>query len=251
MPVVQPNKAQPSVEELVASLKRSELPTVICEGTDDLIVYRRIEERLGHLGVSVMPAGGRKNVLQIFERRAEIPSSVRIAFIADRDTWVNTEVPAEYVAPVLCLTSGYSIENDVIADGKLEDLLAGPEAATYKSELKDFLDWYALALSRHLVNPGDPISDHPNDVLKPTKYSNLMTLRDGESYPAALRVDISARYEMLMRGKSLLQLIVRNTNNRRDKPKHKEKALLESVAARPGELLTRIHKEVEAVFSSP
>lgn len=36
-------KAQPTVDELVALLKRTALPTVICEGSDDLIVYRRLE----------------------------------------------------------------------------------------------------------------------------------------------------------------------------------------------------------------
>lgn len=251
MPSAQTTKSQPTVEELVALLKKTSLPTVVCEGSDDLIVYRRLEERLSHLGVSVLPAGGRKNVLQIFERRSEIPTSVRLAFIADRDTWVNTAVPSAYVAPVLCLTSGYSIENDVIADGRLEDLLVGAEVVTYKTELKDFLDWYALALSRHLASPSDPIAHHPEFVLNPTERPSLMALRTGESYPAALRAAISSQYGMLVRGKSLLSLLVRNTNTRPGLPRHTDKALLEIVAARPGDLLTKISKAVEAVLVAP
>lgn len=244
-------KAQPTVEEIVSLLKKTSLPTVVCEGSDDLIVYRRLEERLGHLGVSVLPAGGRLNVLQIFERRGEIPTSVPLAFIADRDTWVNTAVPAAYVAPSLCLTSGYSIENDVIADGKLEDLLVGAEMTAYQAELKDFLDWYALALSRHLASPSEPIAHHPDYVLNPTQKPNLMALRSGETYPSSLRAAIAVQYKMHVRGKSLLSLLIRNTNTRLGQPKHTDRALLEIVAARPCQLLNRISNEVEAIFASP
>lgn len=251
MPSTNSAKAQPTVEEIIALLKRTALPSVVCEGSDDLIVYRRIEEQLGHIGVSVLPAGGRENVLQIFDRRGEIPNSVRLAFIADRDTWVNTAVPAGYVNPLLCLTSGYSIENDVIIDGNLEGLLTGPEVAAYKSQLNDFLDWYALALNRHLANSADPIAHHPDYVLKPAERPSLMALRPGESYPSALRSTLATHYGILVRGKSLLSLLVRNTNTRPGQPRHTDKALLEIVAARPGDLLKRITTAVETALTSP
>lgn len=250
MAPAQAAKVQPTVEEIVALLKRTNLPTVVCEGSDDLIVYRRFEEQLSHIGVSVLPAGGRKNVLQIFQRRAEIPTSVRLAFIADRDTWVNTAVPAAYVAPVLCLTSGYSIENDVIADGHLESLLFGSELASYQTELQAFLDWYALALSRHLANESDPIAHHPDHVLNPAERATLMALRAGETYPTALRTTLASQYGMLVRGKSLLSLLIRNANTRRGQPKHTDRGLLEIVAARPGALLAKLASDVEAALAS-
>lgn len=246
----QNEKAQPTVEEIVALLKKTSLPTVVCEGSDDLIVYRRLEERLSHIGVSVLPAGGRENVLQIFERRAEVPSSIRLAFIADRDTWVNSQVPPDYVASVLCLTSGYSIENDVIADGDLESLLVGSEIVRYKSELSDFLDWYALALDRHLADQSYPIAHHPDRVLNLTQRPALTALRTGEVYPAALRARLASQYKALVRGKSLLALLIRNTNTRPGLPKHTDKALLEIVAARPGPLLARITNQVEAAIAT-
>ena len=105
-------KAQPTVDEIIALLKKTDLPTVVCEGSDDLIVYRRFEEHLSHIGVSILPAGGRENVLEVFERRGEIPTSVRLAFIADRDTWVNTEIPTAYVAPALCGSMPFPVEID-------------------------------------------------------------------------------------------------------------------------------------------
>ncbi len=242
-------KAQPTVEEIVALLKKTDLPTVVCEGSDDLIVYRRLEERLSHIGVSVLSAGGRNNVLQLFERRGEIPSSVRLAFIADRDTWISSRVPAVYIAPTLCLTSGYSIENDVIIDGGLEALLVGSELTRYKAELIDFIDWYALALDRHMVDQSYPIAYHPDYVLNPTEKPALLKLRAGEVYPTALRSRIGLQYRTDVRGKSLMALLLRSLNARSGQPKHSDKALLEMVAARPGPLLARIASEVEAAIT--
>lgn len=249
MPSPQTKKVQPTVEEIIATLKRSSLPTIICEGSDDLIVYRRIEDRLSHLGVSVLPAGGRRNVLEIFNRRGEISNAVRLAFIADRDTWVNTAVPQAYLNPVLCLTHGYSIENDIIADGELESLLTGAALTNYKEELKTFLDWYALALSRHLTNQEEPISHHPERVLESTDRATLTTLKPDESYPTALRARLNDNYRVEVRGKSLLSLLVRNTNTRRGEPRHTDKSLLEIVAARPGALLAKIEQDLTSVFT--
>lgn len=243
------SSVQPTVDEIIALLKKTNLPTVVCEGSDDLIVYRRFEEHLEDLGVSILPAGGRKNVLQIFDRRAEIPSSVRLAFVADRDTWVNSSVPAAYVVPALCLTAGYSIENDVIADGNLEGLLIGSELASYRAELGDFLDWYALALDRHLKDPSSSIALHPDHVLNPVERGALMALSLGESYPSGLRQSLAVDYRSTVRGKSLLSLLIRNTNTRTGLPKHTDKALLEIVAMRPGALLKKLGNDLRSGLS--
>lgn len=251
MPSTKTTNVQPTVEEIIALLKKTDLPTVICEGSNDLFVYRRLEDQLSDLGVSVLPAGGRENVLQIFNRRREIPTSVRVVFVADRDTWVNTTVPTEYNVSELCLTSGYSIENDVIIDGELEKILLNSDMERYKKELKKFLDWYALALSRHLKDKEEPIKNHPKHVLDPKNYQSLIALRSGEDYPQQLRMLIGCNYQMVVRGKSLLSLLVRNTNNRKEQPKYTDKALLELVAVKPGKLLTKIAKQIEAVFKSP
>jgi hypothetical protein len=241
--------AQPTVDEIVALLKKTASPTIVCEGSDDLIIFRRFEERLSHLGVSVLPAGGRKNVLQIFERRSEFPVSVQVAFVADQDTWVNTGIPTAYATPALLFTDGYSIENDVFCDGDFEALLAGTDIPRFRSELNDFVDWYALALTRHLSDPAKPISTHPQKVLNPTLRPALLALEPGESYPVNTKTAIMADYKRLLRGKSLLGLLVRNTNTRPGQPNHKERSLLEMVAARPGPKVIRLSSAFEALFT--
>jgi len=243
------NKSQPTVDEIIALLKKTSLPTVLCEGSDDLIIYRRLEEYLGHLGLSVLPAGGRENVLQVFERRAEIPRSVQLVFLADRDTWINIGIPPKYVAPNIIFTDGYSIENDVWVDGNLEALLVGDEATRFRAELDEFIHWYALALNRHLNDPTRSIANHPDHVLDPAQRPALLALLPNEAYPIGTKITLQANYKSLVRGKSLLNLLIRNTNSRRGQPKHSDKALLEMVAARPGPIFSRLNMQVETVLS--
>lgn len=228
---------QPTVDEIIALLKKTSLPTAICEGRDDIIIYRRFENHLSQFNLSVLPVGGREMVLSIFERRSEIPASVKLIFLIDRDTWVNTGVPQSYIDPKIVFTDGYSIENDVFRDGNFFGLLVNAEAEKFIAELKKYVEWYALALFRHLTDKSIPISKHPDHVLDSAQFSSMLALDAHESYPVELRNKILSDYQKLLRGKSLLELLIRNTNSRKKQPKHSTQALLELVAARPGPLL--------------
>lgn len=176
VPMYSPAKVELDVEEIIALLKKTSLPTVIVEGSDDMIVYRRFEIRLAHLGISIFPVCGRKKVLDIFLRKSEIPADVKLVFVADQDTWVNTGVPAQYQSSQMVLTTGYSIENDVFMDGNLVSLLKGQEVAKFSSELESFVEWYSLALSRHLNGSNHLISLHPDHVLNPVQRPALLAL---------------------------------------------------------------------------
>ena len=119
-----------TVEELVATLRNSDLPTVIVEGQDDMRIYRWVEERLGSRTANVLPTGGRPNLLSVYERRREF-LDLPVAFVADQDMWLFSGIPTEYGGVIW--TEGYSIENDLYADADLEKLLeprGGPRAPT-------------------------------------------------------------------------------------------------------------------------
>jgi len=238
-----------SVDETIALLQRTALPTIVVEGNDDIIVYRRFEEKLSHLGVSVLPVGGRKRLLEVFARRTELPSKLRLAFVADSDVWVNTGIPPAYLNPSLVLTWGYSIENDVFVDGDLLALLTTKERFRFERELEQFSDWYALALSRHLADNEKPISLHPSQVLDPDQLGKLLSLGVGEVFPTALRAQLASAYQQLIRGKSLLALFLRQASYSGRDPKHSTKSLLEWVAAKPGPRLNRLSSELEALMS--
>jgi len=239
------SKVELTVDEAIALLSKTSLPTLIVEGRDDVIVYRNLEQQLADLGVSVFPVGGRLKVLEVFRRRAEIKSQVKLAFIADQDTWVVTGVPSQFLDPMMIYTAGYSVENDVYVDGELWKLLSGSEDQKFRSELLAFNQWYALALTRHLADPGNPIALHPDHVLEPIQYATLVALKAGETYPHSLLAQVQSRYELLVRGKSLLGLLLRNIKS----PKHSPDALLQSVAIRPGANLNAIATRARQALS--
>ena len=232
------------LDEIVATLKRSSLPTVIIEGSDDLVVYRRLEEDMAEHHVSLMPVGGRTMVLELFRRRNEFSADAKIAFIADQDTWIETTIPAEFQDPALIFTTGYSIENDIFVDAALFALLKPAERAQFRANLELFVKWYALALSRHLADGNTSIAVHVNHVLDPIAGPPLFELAPNEQYPDALRAGILDEYERRVRGKSLLDLLLKTMDYKGRKPRHNKLALMEMAAVRPGALLSRIRSEL-------
>lgn len=239
-----------TVNEVIALLKKTSLPTLIVEGSDDMIVYRRFEDSLAHIGVSVLPVGGRTKVLEVFERRAEIPTSVRTMFIADQDTWVNSGIPSAFSDPSLLFTCGYSIENDIYRDGELWNLLQTHERRSFENEVESFVEWYALAVTRHLIGIPQAISLHPDHVLNPIHRPALLALHPAESYPTAFKQEIMQDYGRLLRGKSLLSLLLKHTNAKGRGVRHSDSGLFEMVAVRPGVLLTELRQKIEHHLSA-
>jgi len=160
----------PTVDELFATLKNSSMPTVIVEGRDDIVFYRKVEDELSDLGIDILSAGNKDKVLELREKILSENLSIPIAFIVDKDLWVNYGVPTEY-QDSLITTNGYSIENDLFLDGDLLLLLDSDELLDFKDDLDVFIKWYALAINRH-VNDKKTIYDeissfryHPNKLL--------------------------------------------------------------------------------------
>lgn len=238
-----------SVDEIVELLKRTSLPTIVVEGSDDVIVFRHLEDRLANVGADVLPASGRGKLLQVFERRAEFISSTNVVFIADKDTWVHTGVPSAYCSDILVLTDGYSIENDIFRDGDLEGLLLASERELFRDELGKFLGWYAIALARYLVDGKEKIDLHPNYIFEEGVLDGLLTLREGEYHPVELHQLLRDNFDRLLRGKSLISLLVRQTTRPGRRPSHKPQTLLEFVAAKPGQFLLSIEERVSRCLS--
>lgn len=234
-----------SIDEFIGLLKNSSLPTVIVEGKDDMIVYRTIEEQLSHLGISVLPVGGRTKVLGIYERLNELRKNSRCIFVVDQDCWIFSNIPEKYISEKIITTDGYSIENDIFQDGSLENLLKGSEKDKFNTELDKVISWFSIAVSRNINGENSELKYHPEYVLNPQNYPELIKLKDTESSPSILQNEIKREYRKKLRGKTLLNLLIRNTNYKGREPKHTDSALLESVAIRPGKLLTRIKKEIE------
>ena len=106
------------VNEVVNTLSRSDEPTIIVEGGHDREIYEKIQDLLGKPLIDPLPVGGKDNLLAIYERREEFSSKVPVAFMADPDMWV-LEDPHNMLKKYqdIIWTTGYSIENDLYADG--------------------------------------------------------------------------------------------------------------------------------------
>jgi len=242
----QNNYIPPTVDEIIALLKRSNLPTLIVEGKDDLIVYKRLEETFYDESLSVLPVGGRRNILNIFDRLHEIPQYCKVMFIADQDTWVITGIPPKYQSDKLFFTSGYSIENDVFQDGRIYSYMSDLEKQKFGVDLNQFLAWYSIALSRTITGRDESIKLHPNNVLDDRNQYQLLTkLGEGEEFPQQYFDELTNNYMSLLRGKSLMQLAMRQLSYNGRPARHSDKAFIEHVAISPGPLINKLIEKVE------
>lgn len=241
------------VDELFATLKNSSIPTVLVEGKDDMIFYRRIEEELSELNIDILPVGNKEKVLRLRERIISEKLPLPVTFIVDKDLWVNYGVPLEY-QDVVITTNGYSIENDLFIDGNLLSLLDSDELTKFNTDLRYFIKWYALAIDRHINNRKTikdekyPFRYHPNKLLDDESFYNQeMILDRNEIYPTDLYNSIFSDYGTKLRGKSLLGLLLRYLSHKNRKTKFSIYQLLEFGASRKGQnfkdLVTKLREK--------
>ncbi|WP_087607733.1 DUF4435 domain-containing protein [Komagataeibacter europaeus] len=239
-------KPMPTPLEIYELLKRSSLDTVLVEGKDDIIFYRKIEESLEEIDVDMLPAGNKENVLLVKKMIEDFPISTRVLFVVDKDLWVH-KLPIHIKNVVT--SCGYSVENDAFCDGQIEDLLTRAERETFEIELDKFIKWYALAVDRTLRGEQAGYRHHPNKILDDDdEYARLCELRDGESYPEILYREIKREYRSLLRGKSLIHLILRQLSKRSRPVKFSSKQIIYLGSSRMGDKFSLIRGNISKYF---
>lgn len=237
-------KVELTLEEIIATLEHSNLPAIVVEGKDDIIIYRELENLVE---ADVISAGGRYTVLEIFKNKLINPKlkNKKIVFIADKDTWVNTGIPDEYQHNDLIFTKGYSIENDVFMDYACEQIISrdSDKQKTFEEEKQKFIYWYALAL-QNTLNSGNFINREISTSVHYlfNQYNEFSQLQENESYPTELKEDLEKNYALNIRGKSLLELFGRTFKE------HKSRAMFEAIAVRPSDCINRIFDDVKRLF---
>ncbi len=199
----------PTVDELVAVLRRSNLPTVLVEGKDDMPIYRWVEERLGSRTANVMPAGGRNNLLKIYEQRQKF-ADLPVAFVADQDMCLFSGIPSDY--DEIIWTEGYSIENDLYADAELENLLADEELQEHQQLRDAIVEWFAFEVEEYLAERDYKVSNHCNEVVPPgqTQIDACFRKMRGMRPPdEKIHLQILENYRLQLRGKLLFQMLIR------------------------------------------
>lgn len=199
----------PTEDELVDTLRRSSLPTVLVEGRNDMPIYRWVEERLGSREASIQAAGDKNRLLAVFRRRQEF-SHLPVAFVADRDMCLFSGIPSEYDGVIW--TAGYSIENDLYVDAELENLLCAEETSLHQQLLEAIVEWFAFEVEECLAERYFKVSYHCNDVvpLGQTKMGEGFVSSRGFRPPGEeIYQQIRRAYQLQLRGKLLFQMLIR------------------------------------------
>ncbi|MFI5447024.1 hypothetical protein [Polaromonas sp. UC242_47] len=173
-------------------------------------------------------------------------------FVVDNDLWVHVPPSSDVHDEGLVCSGGYSVENDLYSDGELEEFLTHGERAIFKSELSQFLRWYALAVSRHLKGETEhSFRTHPGKVLDdPDHLNQQLVLQEGEEYPAVFLDEISTQYHVILRGKSLFALLLRRLSHKNRDIKFSSKQLMAIGAARKGNNYSRIKDGIVKALES-
>lgn len=151
-----------SVEELVATLRNSSLPTLLVEGRSDMDLYCALEEMCFGNKIDVLPVGGRVALFEVFERRSEFPKTP-VAFLADSDMFIFSQ-PAPELSGII-FTAGYSIENDILCGGKALRMMAGKNKPKWGKIMLALSSWFAAVAHRTLHGETVTYKQHPSQLV--------------------------------------------------------------------------------------
>ena len=201
-----------TVDDWVTTLRHSQLPTVLVEGKDDVQIYQWVERRVGIQKANVLPVGGRETLLAVYKRRNEF-AHLAVAFVADRDLWLFSGIPPGY--PDIIWTEGYSIENDLYAGARLENLLNADEVDEHRQVLDSIVEWFAFEVEEYLAGREPRVGTHCNEIVplgRTEMDQDFCTRRGFRSPNEELHQQIQGGYLLQLRGKSLFQILDRFLN---------------------------------------
>jgi len=240
-----------TVDEVVAHLKGTSLPSLVVEGKDDMTVYRWIEHEMEAAAVNLLPVGGRNNVLAVCARHTEFPAA-KVAFLVDSDLEIFTGSPTR--SHKVILTRGYSIENDVLSTGTAAALMNAGETKHFEKLLDHVCEWFAFEVNEYLEGRTPEFSHHV-DRLVPKDKNVLCPLfcaqRGFITPPAKLKNQIRKKCDLMLRGKHLLWCYVRCLGGKsRQKNKYTADNLLDLSTKFPKRkaLLKRLILQVQAAL---
>lgn len=240
-----------SVDEIVETLKRSSLTTVLVEGKDDEMIYRWIEDEVGVINASFFPCGGRDKLLQVFERRNEF-LNIKTVFVADKDAFVYVNPPNSYNE--ILWTNGYSIENDLYFGRQIEALLSKEEQTIFLKSLNSFIEYYAFEIQNYINGKEYCFKKHPQHIICEFKNEVKQEFLQEINFIKAdkqIEDNLKDNYDILIRGKSLFALLTRILCKNSREIKHSKASLLEHCyrthkSKKFIELITRIKTKISA-----
>ncbi len=201
-----PASLEMTAEELHSYLCRTRLPTLLVEGKGDQSILRSIGERLISKGVDVLPVGGKATLDWVYVRRDALTGAT-VVFMRDRDEFCVVEPPSDFEDYVL--TTGYSIENDVL-DRAVISRLAGEGAGALSALVSEFAHWFRSRLQTYiLVDKTVSLSTDISEIVENGSLTEHAAREVGgvELVSPFAELDTSEDAWRWLRGKSLLRAI--------------------------------------------
>jgi hypothetical protein len=229
--IVMSNRALPTVDEIVNSLKRSYLPTILIEGSDDVFIYRWLKKSLDANLVSLQACGGRGPLLEIYDRRDEFAGK-NVVFVADKDSYRFDGVPQNREGVIF--TSGYCIENDIFEGSGIYSFVDEEDKDRHDLLRKIIGYWFAFELKKY-KSSGDAevtlsVASHINEV-SPIGLDDICpSFSEKISYllPAENEIEeVMCAYNLNVRGKQLFQMLSRFLSKKGRFSSFSEKNLVE------------------------
>ena len=232
---------------MVSYLKRTSLPTVLVEGSDEMSVYNRyLESKINIENVKILPCQGRSMLLNVFKRRAEFKKA-KVVFVADKDMWFFKGVPEEYDDKVI-FTDGYSLENDLYIESFFNRLLDANEARNFHDLIKELSVWFAFEVNRYQEFDYILCDFHVNEICPEKFLSESFKKRINFVEPPAHIFElVHSEYTRALRGKNLFEALIRCLSHNR-KSKYSRENLIEMGAKFPNPRLEELVKKIVGKF---
>ncbi|MBP6748762.1 MAG: hypothetical protein KA144_03905 [Xanthomonadaceae bacterium] len=195
-----------TADELHSYLCRSTLPTLLVEGKGDRGILRKFGDLLVTKNIDVLPVGGKLVLDAVYERRAAL-TGAQVVFMRDRDEFCVLEEPDDFNDYVL--TSGYSIENDVLDRGII-DRLAGETSGALASLVTEFATWFRARLQNYVMkDPSLPLATDVTAILRDGGFTEDAGREVAETDLVTPfdTLDVTADAWRWVRGKSLLRAV--------------------------------------------
>lgn len=201
-----------TVDHLVGILHRSRTPRIVVEGKMDIVIYRRLLERVGIQQIGLLAADNRDKLLQVYERRREF-DHIPVIFIADQDMWLFSGIPETYAN--IIWTQGYSIENDLYVSAELESFLETHQTETHQQILNAVCRWFAFGVEAFLKGDAAYVAEGLDEIVPrgKTELNDEFLKRRGFQFPReALYQQVREAHKLQLRGKLLFQVLIRFLN---------------------------------------
>lgn len=229
--------------EIISSLKRTSIPTVLVEGKDEAAVYRWLESKINIDDIDILTCSGRETLFRVYKRRNEfMPATV--AFIADRDMWLFTGIPEEFHSEII-FTSGYSLENDLYVRELFEGLLSKEEKGHFDALISELCTWFAHEVDRFKTNNASLCDFHINQICPDRELCDDFKRSIGFIEPRLEDANqILERYSEALRGKNLFQALLRFLSASKRGSKFSRMNLIELGAKSENPLVHRLIEDI-------